>query len=113
MKLPLTVSWNTIFLGRDYYINKNGDAQASYSHYVELDQTLYSGDTYNVHVFVGGGFAFGQQQNFYGEHPNVVNAGFTMNRDLVLFKYHVPLSATAMFNPEKKYGALQLVANIF
>jgi hypothetical protein len=113
MKLPLTISWSTIFLGRDYYINKNGDATASYSHYAELDQVLYNSDSYNVHAFVGGGFAFGMQKNFYGNHPNIVNAGITVNKDLVMFKYHIPLSATAMLSPEHKYGALQLVANIF
>jgi hypothetical protein len=113
MKLPLTVSWNTIVLGRDTYTTKKGNLTNAYSHYVQLDQTLYMNDTYNVHAFVAGGFAFGSEKNFYGDHPNVVNAGITVNKDLVLFKYHVPISATAMLSPEHKYGALQLIANIF
>lgn len=113
MKLPLTLSWNTIVLGRDYYTKPNGDLGNAFSNYVQVDQTLYKNKDVNVHAFVGGGFAFGREQNFYGDHPNVVNAGITVNKDLVLFNYHIPISATAMFNPEKNYGGLQLIANLF
>lgn len=113
MKLPLTLSWNTILLGRDFHYKADSSLAHSYSHYVQVDQTLYADEKYNVHAFVGGGFSFSGDKNFYGEKANVVNAGITVNRDLVVFKYHVPISATAMFNPEKKYGALQLIANIF
>ncbi|HJT75399.1 MAG TPA: hypothetical protein VJ720_15290, partial [Chitinophaga sp.] len=113
MKLPLTVSWNTIVAGRDTYVKENGDRANAYSNYVQLDQVLWKQADYNLHVFVGGGFAFGREQNFYGNKPNVVNAGFTLNKDLVIFSYHMPVSATVMFNPEKKIGGLQLVANLF
>jgi hypothetical protein len=113
MRLPLTVSWNTIVLGRDFYQKKNGDLANAYSNYVQLDQVLWASDSYNLHVFVAGGFAFGTKKNFYGNEPNVVNTGFTLNKDLVLFNYHIPISATAMLNPEGKTGALQLIANLF
>jgi len=113
MKLPLTLSWNTIVLGRDTYYKADSSLANAYSHYVQVDQVLFADDVYNVHAFVGGGFSFSGDKNFYGNHPNIVNAGITVNRDLTIFKYHIPISATAMFNPEKKYGALQLIANIF
>jgi hypothetical protein len=111
--IPLTVSWNTIILGRDNYSTQKGNLKNAYSHYVQLDQTLFQRETYNVHAFAGGGFVFGLQKNFYGDHPNVVNAGITVNKDLEILKYHIPVSATAILSPEHKYGALQLVANIF
>lgn len=113
MKLPLTVSWNTIIAGRDTYVKKNGERANAYSNYVQLDQTLWKADDYNLHLFAGGGFAFGREQHFYGDKPNIINAGLTLNKDLVLFNYHLPVSATVMFNPEKKIGGLQLIANLF
>ncbi|SHE58089.1 hypothetical protein [Pedobacter caeni] len=113
-KLPLTLSWNTIVAGRDTYVKNNGKLGNAYSNYVQLDQVLWQDEeNSNLHVFAGGGFAFGREQNFYGNRPNVVNAGLTYNKDLLLFKYRLPVSATAMFNPERKIGTLQLVASIF
>jgi hypothetical protein len=110
---PLSVQWTTIILGRDTHTKSNGDVANSYSNYTELDYRLWKVGDAEIHAFVGGGFAFGRQANFYGSKPNIVNTGITLNKDLIIFKYRVPLAATAMFNPEKKYGALQLVANIF
>jgi hypothetical protein len=113
MKLPLTLSWNTIVLGRDTYALENGELRNAYSNYVQVDQTLWTAADYNLHVFAGGGFAFGRDHNFYGEKANIVNAGLTLNKDLKILGYKLPVSATAMFNPEKKYGALQLIASLF
>lgn len=110
---PLSVQWTTIVLGRDTHVKSNGDLSNSYSNYTELGYRLWKEGSAELHVFVGGGFAFGRDQNFYGSKPNIVNTGITINKDLVIFNYHMPVSATAMFNPEKKYGALQLIANIF
>jgi len=112
-KFPLNVQWTTIILGRDTRMKENGDLSNVYSNYVEMGYRFWKQGDAELHVFVGGGFAFGQDQNFYGSKPNVVNTGVTLNKDLVIFKYHVPIAATAMFNPEKKYGALSLVANVF
>lgn len=110
---PLSVDWTTIVLGRDTHMNSNGDLRNSYSNYAELGYRVFKEGTSELHIFVGGAFAFGRQQNFYGDRPNIVNAGVTINKDLVLFKYHMPIAATAMFNPEKNYGALSLVVNVF
>lgn len=110
---PLSVDWTTIILGRDTHVQSNGDVANSYSNYVELGYRLFKEGSTELHAFVGGGFAFGREQNFYGEKANIVNAGLTINKDLVLFKYHMPIAATAMFNPEKKHGALSLVVNVF
>ncbi|MDP9081688.1 MAG: hypothetical protein M3O71_30110 [Bacteroidota bacterium] len=110
---PLSINWNTIVAGRDTHVKSNGDPANNYSNYVVLDYRLWREGTTDLHVFAGGGFAFGRQENFYGNKPNIVNAGLTIDKDLVLFNYHMPIAATAMFNPEKKYGALQLVINLF
>ncbi|WP_428329870.1 hypothetical protein [Mucilaginibacter sp.] len=110
---PLSINWSTIVQGRDTYVKSNGDLANAYSNYVVLDYRLWKQGTSNLHVFTGGGFAFGRDQNFYGSKPNIVNTGLTLNKDLVLFNYHMPIAATAMFSPEHKTGALQLVVNVF
>jgi len=112
-RFPLTVNWATIVLGRDTHVKSDGDVSNSYSNYSELDYRLWKDGGSELHIFVGGGFAFGRQANFYGSKPNIVNTGITINKDLVVFKHHMPVAATAMFNPEKKYGALQLIVNVF
>jgi len=112
-KLPLSINWSTIVAGRDFHTKSNGDVANNYSNYVVLDYRLWKDGDANLHVFAGGGFAFGKQEHFYGSKPNIVNAGFTFNKDLKMFNYKMPVAATAMFNPEQKYAALQLVVNVF
>lgn len=110
---PLSLSWSTIVQGRDTYINSAGVRKNAYSNYVALDYRLWKQENADLHLFVGGAFAFGRDEHFYGNKPNIVNTGLTFNRDLVVFNYHLPTSATVMFNPEHKYGAIQLAINVF
>ncbi|TWI95301.1 hypothetical protein JN11_04416 [Mucilaginibacter frigoritolerans] len=110
---PLSINWSTIVQGRDTYVKSNGDLANAYSNYVVLDYRLWKQDSSDLHIFAGGGFAFGRDQNFYGSKPNIVNTGLTLNKELVLFNYHMPVAATAMFSPEHKDGALQLIINVF
>ena len=110
---PLSINWSTIVQGRDTYVKSDGDLANNYSNYVVLDYKIWKDENTDVHIFAGGAFAFGYQENFYGSKPNIVNTGLTINRDLRIFNYHMPVAATAMFSPEHQYGALQLVINVF
>ncbi len=110
---PLSINWSTIVAGRDTHVKANGDLANNYSNYVVLDYKVWHQADMNLHVFVGGGFAFGRDQNFYGSKPNVINTGLTVNKDLVVLGHHMPVAATAMFNPEQNYGAIQLIVNAF
>lgn len=110
---PLSINWSTIVQGRDTYTKSDGQLGNAYSNYVILDYPIWKEGTSDLHIFGAGGFAFGHQENFYGSKPNIVNTGLTFNKDLKIFKYHMPLAATAMFSPEHKLGALQLVFNVF
>jgi len=110
---PLSVDWVTIIQGRDTHPNDKGGVANNYSNYAELGYSLWKDGSSQFRAFIGGGFAFGRQANFYGTKPNIVNTGFVLTKDLVVFNYHIPIAATAMFNPEKKYGALSLVINVF
>jgi len=110
---PISINWSTIVQGRDTHLNSDGSLANNYSNYVVLDYRIWKEGTANLHLFAGGGFAFGRQQNFYGSKPNIVNSGITFNKDLVVFNYHMPIAATAMFSPEHRQGALQLIINAF
>lgn len=110
---PLSVDWTTIILGRDTHPVTNGNVANSYSNYVEIGYRFWKAGTSELHVFAGAGFAFARRANFYGKKADIVNTGVTLNKDLVLFNYHLPIAATAMVNPEAKYGALSLVFNVF
>jgi len=110
---PLSINWSTIVAGRDTHVNADGSLGQNYSNYVVLDYRVWKQGTSDVHLFVAGGFAFGQQENFYGSKPNVVNTGITLDKDLRIFTYHMPLAVTGMVSPEHKYGAIQLVFNVF
>ncbi|MBB6274880.1 hypothetical protein HDF26_005366 [Pedobacter cryoconitis] len=110
---PISINWSTIVQGRDTHVTSNGELANNYSNYVVLDYRVWKEGTTSVHLFAGGGFAFGRDQNFYGSKPNIVNSGVTLNKDLVVFNHHMPIAATAMFSPEHNSGALQLIINAF
>ena len=110
---PLSISWSTIVQGRDTHVKSDGQLGNNYSNYVQLDYKLWEEGTTNLHVYVAGGFAFGRDKSFYGDKPNIVNTGLTLNKELILFNHHMPVAATAMFSPEHNHGAIQLVINAF
>jgi len=110
---PMSINWSTIVQGRDTHVKSNGKLANNYSNYVVLDYRVWKEGTTNVHLFTGGGFAFGRDENFYGSKPNIVNAGITLNKELVIFNHHMPVAATAMFSPEHNHGAIQLIINAF
>ena len=112
-KFPLSISWSTIVQGRDTYLTSAGDRKNAYSHYVNLDYRLWQQGSADLHAFVGGAFALGKEVHFYGKHPNIVNAGLSFNKELVLFNYRMPSAAMVMFSPEHKYGAIQISLNVF
>lgn len=110
---PLSISWSTIVQGRDTYTRPDGTAGNRYSNYVSLDYKIWKEKDADLHIYVAGAFAFGYRQNFYGSEPNIVNTGLTYDKNLNIFGYKLPISATAMVSPEHKYGTIQLIANIF
>jgi hypothetical protein len=109
----LNASWSTIIAGRDIYETEDGSSKNAYSNYVALDYLIYKGEVVNLHLFAGAGFAFGREQHFYGEKPNLVNLGLKAEKDIVIGGYRFPVSATGMWNPEQNYGALQVAVNLF
>jgi len=109
----LGFKWGTIVLGRDTYTNPAGKIRNAFSNYAEADYRFFHHETINVHLFVGGAFSFVQKAHFYGSKPGIVNLGFKISNIFQVLEYDLPVAATAMWNPEQQYGAMQLSVNIF
>ena len=116
---PLDVSVATILYGRDRNVIDIQDGvprredKDRFSTYVQLTYPIYDREA-KLNLFVAGAFALnGSRAHFYGEKPNVVNAGLEVSKTPNLKGYEVPASAMAMWNPEQNYGAVQLALTLF
>ena len=118
---PLYLSASTIVYGRDLESIPSslpgvgprlGDNR--YSTYVHAEYPVYSYNGYDMKLYLGGAFALaGQAQNFYGSKSNIVATGFVVSKNLTLGSYTIPVSATALWNPELNSGNIQLAVNLF
>lgn len=112
-KIPFSLSWSTILLGRDSYANDNGDLKNAFSNYVQLNYTVYSGKHSSVGLFAAAAFSFANETNFYGDNT-LNNFGVVFNRDVKVFREkYIPTSAQVMFNPDQKFVALQVALSFF
>ena len=117
-EVPLTVSWATILLGRDFYMDEGGNPEGRYSTYTAISAPLWQRDGQVLTGKVGGAFALhnktGSEAHFYGSKPNIVNVMLQYSRTVELGDaYEVPVSFTGMWNPEKQHGAMQLTLSLF
>lgn len=109
----LGLKWSTIVLGRDTYVDDDGDVKSAFSNYAEVNYVLLDTDDLKIGAFVGGGFSFLNEEHFYGDEPNIVNIGLSASRSVTIFGSTHPISATAMWNPEQEYGAMELSFGLF
>lgn len=112
---PLTLSWNTIIQGRDLDVNKDGKDVNAYSTYVQAAYTVYDDENWTVTPSIGGTFKFQGESdtNFYGgEHKAGINdVRLAATYKLKLGKYNMPVTGTAMWNPELKRGYMAVSVN--
>ena len=110
----LGVSWSTIVAGRDTYVDDDGDVKNAFSNYLEANYTAYTNDDVSLGFKLGGAFAFANEAHFYGNDAfNIVNIGANVTKKVTLFGQTLPIGATAMWNPEQKYGAMELSFSLF
>lgn len=115
---PLSISWTTILLGRDYFVDAEGNDEGRYSTYIEASLPVFKDATGGeLSVGIGGAFAMnnlsGETGHFYGSKPNLVNTYLTYSRSISLSDYELPISAMAMYNPELKIGGLAFSVILF
>jgi len=110
---PLSISWTTILLGRDYFVDRNGNDEGRFSTYIQASAPIYKDSSDGVlSVGIGGAFALnnlsGIESHFYGSKPNLVNVYLTYSKSISLLNYEIPLSAKAMYNPERQISGLEI-----
>ena len=113
-KVPVQLTWSTIVLGRDTYIDSNGNLKNAFSNYVEAGYTLFNNRNSDLSFFVGAAFSFKTDTNFYGSRTGISNIELTYSKTVSLFKkIYVPVSAKAMWNNLQEYGALEVAVSLF
>ena len=115
---PLSISWTTILIGRDYFVNNNGNDEGRFSTYVEVGLPIYKDSAGGVlAIGIAGAFALnnfsGEDSHFYGSKPNIVNTYLTYSKTISLLEYEIPISAKAMYNPELQIGGLEFSVVLF
>ncbi len=112
-KFPLTLSWATVLYGRDRNVENSHNR---YSTFCSASYSLYDRDHWHIDTSVGASFALynesSSSENFYGEEPGVVEITLKVTYMLTIKSYDIPLSATAMWNPQSNQGYLQLCAQV-
>ena len=113
-KMPIQLTWSTIFLGRDTYNDRNGNLKNAFSSYAEISYSLIDNSDSNLGVFVGGAFSFKTEANFYGPRTGFCNIGLAYSKSLkIIGEYNAPVSAKAMWNNLQEYGAFEVAVNLF
>lgn len=117
VRVPVTKALNlsmaTILAGRDTYMNIDNQLNNAFSTYMEANYCVLNRSDMRLNIFAGGAFSPVSGQHFYGERPGIVNLGFNAGTAVPFFDGVLPVSAQAMWNPELKYGAMQLSVQVF
>ncbi|KIC01511.1 hypothetical protein [Flavobacterium sp. AJR] len=101
----------------DRELDNNNDYRSRYSTYVELSYPVIRNQKVNLNVFMGGAFAIDGKKYLYTNQEEsafgIVNTGIKVSKDISVFNYKLPVSATAMWNPANKIARVQLDVNLF
>jgi hypothetical protein len=98
----------------DYEVQADGSFTDSWTHYLEIKSKVWEKDDYKLSLFAGGAWSFTTDKTFYTESSgNLINVGISLNKNIHIAKYKMPVEVTAMWNPEKEITVLQLDLTIF
>ncbi|MBC5839945.1 hypothetical protein H8R23_00865 [Flavobacterium sp. F-380] len=87
------------------------------STYVELSYPLIRDQKTNLNIFMGAAFPINGSKHLYTTKAqssfDIVNTGMTVSKNIEIFHYQLPVSATAMWNPSNKIARIQLDVKLF
>ena len=114
---PLRIEADFLLYGNDRELIDNLDYKNRYSTYVELAYPVYENEKIKLDAYLGAGFALNGKSHLYTTDPNsnfdIVNTGIRASKKIHVFKYHLPVSAVAMWNPALKIARIQLGVVLF
>jgi hypothetical protein len=94
----------------NYYRSRN-------STYVELSYPVIRDQKVNLNIFLGAAFPITGGKHLYTSKIesdfDIVNTGLTVTKNIEIFDYKLPVSATAMWNPANKIARIQLDVALF
>ncbi len=109
---PLALSWATVIFGRD----RDEESSANrYSTFCSAEYPIYSVGQWRIDLGVGAAFALNNIDdgaNFYGSEAGVVETTLRVTNELQFRSYTLPVSVTAMWNPQSSQAYLQLSATV-
>ena len=120
-KIPLTLYWSTIIAGSDRGTT-NGEVKDTqrYSTFVQALYTVYENDKFAVTPSVGGNFAFKptvndegkKRETFYGNEGGINDVRLNVTYKLKVGNHSLPITATAMWNPQANRGYYGVAVNL-
>ncbi|WP_282072291.1 hypothetical protein [Polaribacter atrinae] len=98
----------------DYEIQTDGSLKNSWTHYFEVQSKVWQKRDASLSLFAGGAWSFITDKTFYTNNAgNIINVGATLNKDVKIGTYKLPIGVTAMWNPEQEKIVLQLDIALF
>jgi hypothetical protein len=101
----------------DRELDSDNDYKSRYSTYAEVSYPIIENQKVTMNVFMGAAFALDGTSNLYRTDDTkdfgIVNTGFRLAKELSIFEYKLPVSATAMWNPANKIARIKLDINLF
>lgn len=101
----------------DREVDANNNYKSRYSTYVEVSYPVITKQKVNLDFFMGASFSIDGESDLYKKNPQdgfgIVNTGIKVTKDISIFEYKLPVSATAMWNPANKIARVQLDINLF
>lgn len=104
-QFPLTLYCATVVAGRD---RGSLNEQNLYTTFVQASYKLYEDENFIVVPSVAGNFAFNPEDDsdvtFYGKTPGINDVRLNVTYKLKIGKHSMPITSTAMWNPEANKG---------
>lgn len=98
----------------DYETQSDGTLKDSYTHYLEIKNTVWEKGDNKFSVFAGGAWSFLTDKTFYtAKKANFVNVGAVFSKPVKIAGFEFPVDVTAMWNPEAQKAVLQLNLKLF
>ncbi|TDE02516.1 hypothetical protein [Flavobacterium sandaracinum] len=101
----------------DRQLNESNYYQSRYSTYVELSYPVIRDQKVNLNIFLGVALPIIGNKHLYTNKIessfDIVNAGLTVTKNIEIFTYKLPVSATALWNPANKIARIQLDIGLF
>lgn len=101
----------------DRELNDSNEYRSRNSTYVELSYPIIRDQKVNLNVFMGAAFPINGSKHLFTNKIesdfDIVNTGIKATKNIEIFHYKLPVSATAMWNPSNKIARIQLDVNLF